>query len=734
MNVLEIGGYLAAAGGVALFAYIAARHAVLTIVILVAVWASTIAIRDTVDLSVTVGIGGSDFHVFLADVLYSTVLVIGVARLLTLPPAADVSSRIAKWALITLVTLFALHLVRGVVEVGTQDAIDGSRDWLYFIAGLSYGATARSELGTNLWKPFVLASLALSLIAALYFLSEGLATASEFVSDDGQLLSRRAVIASGTLVILEGAILALAFRWPSRTSAFALAGLAGTVIVLLQHRTVWIVAVVAGIFGLAIWVRVQLRHRRTAVVALAGIALVVAIPLATLALANTASVRQSVEEATGEQTTLTWRIDGWRKLLRRNHGASDIIVGNASGSDWARRYMRGPQGGLYPNEVSPHNEILDSYLRLGVFGVVGLCGLVGAILVRRSAVGAAVGLPEWSVVLLLLAIGVYSLTWSLDSMQGLIIGALASGAVRGRAHGAGVADVAPPARTVSQTTTVSALLASHNRRESTLACLQSFFGQDIDEEISLNAILLDDGSRDGTAGAVTESFGSVQVLSGSGDLFWAGGMAEAERAAMGLRPDYLLWLNDDVILDADALSRLLTTAALAEGGIAAGALRDPAGRGITYSGMRRVGRHPMRMEPVDPGDVPIEVDTFNGNVVLVPYQAARTIGPLDGALGHAAADFDYGLRAKKAGLRNLLAPGTVGACALNTKSAPWLDGHMSFMERLRSWLGPKGFPPGSRARYLSRHGGLIWPLYWIAPYVRTAPEVLRGAAPGKAVE
>jgi GT2 family glycosyltransferase len=137
------------------------------------------------------------------------------------------------------------------------------------------------------------------------------------------------------------------------------------------------------------------------------------------------------------------------------------------------------------------------------------------------------------------------------------------------------------------------------------------------------------------------------------------------------------------------------------------------------------------MELVPPADRPIEVETVNGNVLLVPAAGAGRIGRIDGELVHAAADFDYGLRARAAGLVNLLAPGTVGECELNPATTPWLDRSIGRRERLRVLFGPKGLPPRPRARYLRPHGGPIWPAYWLMPYPRAVAGALatRGRAP-----
>ena len=76
------------------------------------------------------------------------------------------------------------------------------------------------------------------------------------------------------------------------------------------------------------------------------------------------------------------------------------------------------------------------------------------------------------------------------------------------------------------------------------------------------------------------------VIRAPGNLYWAGGMALAERIALQGDPDYLLWLNDDVTLDKDALTVLFggDEANKAGHGIVVGALRDRTTDLLTYSG------------------------------------------------------------------------------------------------------------------------------------------------------
>ena len=274
---------------------------------------------------------------------------------------------------------------------------------------------------------------------------------------------------------------------------------------------------------------------------------------------------------------------------------------------------------------------------------------------------------------------------------------------------------------------VCAMLASHNRCAQTLRCLDSYYAQEVETALELSAVLVDGGSMDGTVRAVQERFPATEVIAGSARLFWAGAMAIAERAAITRGPDYLLWLNDDVVLDRSSLQRLISTArSRGNTCIVVGALRDPMSGELTYSGVRRPGLRPLQMRLIAPGEKPVEIETFHGNVVLIPSAVRARVGPVDGAFVHSFADYDYGLRARAAGVINLLAPGgTVGTCARDHDERPWLDRSVSVKERLKLLVGLKGLPPRPRARYLRRHGGPLWVLFWLVSYVRAVPSVLR---------
>lgn len=275
-------------------------------------------------------------------------------------------------------------------------------------------------------------------------------------------------------------------------------------------------------------------------------------------------------------------------------------------------------------------------------------------------------------------------------------------------------------------TRVAALLTSFNRCEQTVKALASLFGQSA-EGVHVQAYLVDAGSTDGTARAVAESFPSVRVIPVGPDVFWNAGMRRAFGAALadGGHTHFLL-LNDDTQLDGGALGTLIATERdLVRGRgpcIVVGAVRDPDDGTLTYGGVERRSRlRPLNFTLVQPQGAPRQVETMNANVVLVPAEVVGRIGILDEGFSHGMGDYDYGLRAGRAGIETWMAPGTVGVCARNPKDSE----SRSFREELTRLRGVKGLPPREWFLFARRWGGPLWPLYAVSPYVRRlAPRLL----------
>ncbi len=281
---------------------------------------------------------------------------------------------------------------------------------------------------------------------------------------------------------------------------------------------------------------------------------------------------------------------------------------------------------------------------------------------------------------------------------------------------------------------IGVAIACHNRREKTLACLEALneAAVRIRSSVALQIAVTDDASTDDTAAMVRERFPEVEIIEGSGQLFWAGGMRLAYGRLLERELDHYLWLNDDTLLFPDALEVLLSThrsmiGSTGGAGIVIGSTCDDTGK-VTYGGLRRrTGKlGALSFERIVPCVRPLPCDSHNGNVVLVSAQAASRLGNLDAGFRHGMADMDYGLRAVAAGVPVWVAPGFTGRCIIDhTIAGSFRDKSLPLARRWRLLTSPKGLPFASWLLMCRRHAGLLWPLHAVWPYVKT---VLPGVA------
>jgi GT2 family glycosyltransferase len=278
---------------------------------------------------------------------------------------------------------------------------------------------------------------------------------------------------------------------------------------------------------------------------------------------------------------------------------------------------------------------------------------------------------------------------------------------------------------------IAVLLTCFNRSVQTLACLDALSNQAINIEVKLQIYLVDDGSTDGTSEAVKKAYPSVHVIQGNGNLFWTGGMRLAYSEASQQHHDYYLWLNDDTILFPNALNVLLTSALTlskdnTSKSIIVGSTQDQETGKLTYGGLiRKSWLSPCKFNWVEPAGDELKIcDTMNGNCVLVSNQVIETIGDLDPKFSHYAADYDYGLRATKAGCSVYVASGYVGTCPYNEHKSRMKN--LGLKEQLQQLQHPKGLaaedvtlhPFWEWKEFTKRHAGFLWPVYWLIPYRR----------------
>jgi GT2 family glycosyltransferase len=268
---------------------------------------------------------------------------------------------------------------------------------------------------------------------------------------------------------------------------------------------------------------------------------------------------------------------------------------------------------------------------------------------------------------------------------------------------------------------IATVMAVHNRRALTLACLDSLRNQHVPGG-SLDVFVLDDASTDGTAEVIIQRHPDVRLLHGDGHLYWNGGMRLALDEAMAGDYDYYLWMNDDTILVDDRVVDLLlrTEQQLREHGhehvIVAGTTRHPETGELTYGGQVRLSRRRrLKWTQVQPGSEPRRCETMNGNTVLVPRAVVQRVGNIDPAYIQQMGDLDYGLRASAAGCEVWIAPGTVGECASHPPRRTDLQPLRHELSRLWS---VKQLAPRPWLVFAHRWAGRLWFFYWLSPYLR----------------
>ncbi len=251
---------------------------------------------------------------------------------------------------------------------------------------------------------------------------------------------------------------------------------------------------------------------------------------------------------------------------------------------------------------------------------------------------------------------------------------------------------------------IAVLLTCYNRREKTLSCLDAFYNAIQPEDVTFELFLVDDGSTDETAESVHEHFPDVNIIKGSGDLYWNKGMRLAwEKAAKVKEYDFFLWINDDTIINHNALNILLETSKKFDNkcNIIGTTSSITNSQTITYGGWDK------NTGLITNGSKSVNCDFFNGNLVLIPKCVYEIVGMNDPVFRHALGDFDYGLRSKEKNIQSVIAPGILGKCDLHESLPTWCNPQKPFILRWKAFRTPLGQNPEEFFVFEKRHNGIF---------------------------
>lgn len=318
------------------------------------------------------------------------------------------------------ILMFGIGLVQYKSIAGVQ-----FRDFFYLWTAVSYVMTFRlsSSQISSLLSAFFAAGLTMGAIAAVRW---GL-IANEIYGEWYDYHTPLRVLSSANTQLIASAALVGIAMWlgllKGRPSWMLGALLLLLSVVILGHRTVWVAGAAA--IGFAWW----LSGRQDATKR-AGIALPIVVGVLFVggffAVAPESTVSQeltrSVSETSQQHSTLAWRQDSWKSLIAdwAQSGPAVWLGGKPFGSDNSR-YIES-QG--MKTRVTAHNHYVAVLVN---GGAVGLASFLAALVIafRRLYVfgpNPVAGFRPEILLVLLAFFVVYGIGYSLDYLQGLMIG------------------------------------------------------------------------------------------------------------------------------------------------------------------------------------------------------------------------------------------------------------------------------------------------------------------------
>jgi GT2 family glycosyltransferase len=205
---------------------------------------------------------------------------------------------------------------------------------------------------------------------------------------------------------------------------------------------------------------------------------------------------------------------------------------------------------------------------------------------------------------------------------------------------------------------VSAIIVNWNGKNETADCVQSLLDQDYPD---LEIIVSDNGSTDGSVDFLRDRFSSgIRLLENGNNLGFGTAVNLGLEAAQG---DYLIFLNNDLVLESDSIGKLVE---LLQSNDEIGAAvpkilyyekRDTFnsfGVLIHYTGIA----YPNKIDQTDDPNLDI-TETACGGIFMFPRKVYETIGGFDEDLFLYHEDHDLSWRIRLAGWKILATPEAV---------------------------------------------------------------------------
>lgn len=311
---------------------------------------------------------GVDIGVWIypKDVIFCFLLSAAVIRLLLWQGQL----RRARWIGILLVCMFLLAFARGLPLYSLKAVGNETRGFFPFFATLMYFSAFKYDRRrqSRLISIWLAGSVALGILTTFRWIATnfGLSIANQWAAAVGEG-SMRVIHCAHAFYLATAFFFSLYLYYTNSGSTWQrrLFLLLGPVLILLQHRTVWI-AIILGM----LWLYARDARFRTRFAIGVSAALVVGVLLTLLLFGSQGeSTQRSLQRSASDTGTFSWRVEGWKALLAEKAPAETLLIGQPFGAGFDRHMG----GGIL--SASAHNFYLETLIQFGIPGVLLLFGL-----------------------------------------------------------------------------------------------------------------------------------------------------------------------------------------------------------------------------------------------------------------------------------------------------------------------------------------------------------------------
>lgn len=188
---------------------------------------------------------------------------------------------------------------------------------------------------------------------------------------------------------------------------------------------------------------------------------------------------------------------------------------------------------------------------------------------------------------------------------------------------------------------------------------------------NFKVVIVDDGSTDGTYEMITQKFKDTIIVKGDGNLWWSGGTNLGIKKALEDGANYVLTINNDVLLGKDYISRLVHTAKKNNNSIIGSmVVYNNKPEKVWYAGAtfdKKTGNLQHRMGREKDFSGTVKSEWLTGMGVLIPINVFKKIGLYNSKdYPQYFGDAEFSIRAKNAGFKLLVDTDCVLKADLNS--------------------------------------------------------------------